>query len=30
MITIGIPVYKARDTLPYCLDALVAQTRKCS
>lgn len=28
MITIGIPVYKARDTLPYCLDALVAQTRK--
>lgn len=28
MITVGIPIYKARETLPYCLDALVAQTRK--
>lgn len=28
MIEIGIPVYKARDTLPDLLDSIVAQTRK--
>lgn len=28
MIEIGVPVYKARDTLPDLLDTLVAQTKK--
>ena len=28
MVEIGVPVYKARDTLPDLLDTIVAQTRK--
>lgn len=28
MIAVGVPVYKARDTLPALLDSLVAQTKK--
>ena len=28
MVEVGIPVYKARDTLPAALDSLVAQTKK--
>lgn len=28
MVEIGVPVYKARDTLPALLDTIVAQTRK--
>ena len=28
MVEVGIPVYKARDTLPNALDSLVVQTKK--
>lgn len=28
MVEVGIPVYKALDTLPYVLDSLVSQTKK--
>ena len=28
MVEVGIPVYKARNTLPAALDSLVAQTKK--
>ena len=27
MVNVAIPVYKARSTLPYCLNSLVAQTK---